>query len=214
MSGPTLNDILDLPDDNEVKRALLNAGIGTDYDAFCERVEDALIDGVIHMERMKPQFANLGEDALTGILAFGLEMKGFTADHDNYRNGHCDLLVKEGRFEWYGEAKLDKGPQYTLEGFRQLCDRYTPGSGYARRGGLIVYTQKSNKLEVLNDWVAKIQADYEHATVFTPVCLNTLTSMSSHNHPATGLPIKVRHYPISFYHEPTDKSARSRKSRV
>jgi hypothetical protein len=211
MNGPTLQDIMSLPDDNEVKKALLNAGIGTEYDAFCERVEDAVLQGVIHMENNKPQFSSLGEDTLTGILAYGLQMKGFSADHDTYRNGHCDLLVKEGAYEWFGEAKLDKGPKYTLEGFRQLCDRYAPGGGFSRRGGLIVYTDKQNKIRVLEAWVKKIQSDYERPTVFSPVCKQTLTSKSTHSHPATGLDFIVRHYPISFYHKPTDKSARSRK---
>lgn len=212
MIGPTLADILALPEDNEVRKALLNAGIGSEYDVFCERVEDAILEGIIHLERMKPQFAGLGEDTLTGILSYGLQMKGFSADHDNYRNGHCDLVVKDGRFEWYGEAKLDKGPKYSLEGFRQLCDRYAPAGPTSCRGGLIVYSAKRNKLRILDVWMKRIQKDFEVPTSFTVICRNTLTSRSTHSHPASGLDFKVRHFPISFYHRPSDKSAKARKS--
>jgi hypothetical protein len=211
MIGPTLEDILGLPEDNEVRRALVNAGIATPYDAFCERVEDAILGFIIKVEEKKPNFAKSDEDALTGILAMILDAKGFSADHDNYRNGHCDLLVKQGRYEWYGEAKLDKGPAYALEGFRQLCDRYSPGGPNTCRGGLIVYTVRPNKLEILKDWVARIDDEFESDMNFTPICEQTLTTVSRHVHPATGLEFRVRHFPISFYHKPTDKSARARK---
>ena len=213
MTGPTLADIMALSEDNEVKRTLLNQGIGTDYDIFCESVEDAILEGIARMEAMKPQFASLGEDPLTGILAFGLQMKGFSADHDNYRNGHCDLVVKSGRYEWYGEAKLDKGPHYVLEGFRQLCDRYAPGGGFTCRGGLIIYTSKRNKLRILDVWAKRIKQSFGIPTDFSPICKVTLTAKSSHVHPATGLDFKVRHFPISFYHRPTDKSAKARKGK-
>lgn len=211
MTGPTLAEIMSYSEDNEVKRTLLNQGIGSDYDIFCENVENAILEGIAYMESMKPQFKGLGEDPLTGILSFGLQMKGFSSDHDNYRNGHCDLIVKSGRYEWYGEAKLDKGPGYVLEGFRQLCDRYAPGNGFTCRGGLIVYSSKRNKLRLLDVWVKRIQKSYEVATNFSPLCKLTLTAKSSHVHPATGLDFKVRHFPISFYHRPSDKSARTRK---
>lgn len=212
MIGPTLNEIMAMPEENEVRRSLVNQGIGNDYDIFCERLESTILDGVAFMESMRPQFGGLSEDQLTGILCLALQMKGFSADHDNYRNGHCDLVVKSGRYEWYGEAKLDKGPNYVLEGFRQLCDRYSPGGGFTCRGGLIVYSAKRNKLRILDVWIKRIQKSYEIATVFSPLCKLTLTARSSHVHPATGLDFKVRHFPVSFYHRPTDKSAKSKKN--
>lgn len=213
MNGPTVAEILALPDDNEVKLALLNAGIGSKYDEFCERVEKAILEGVFRLESMKPQFAEMGEDPLTGVLCFGLQMKGFSADHDNYRNGHCDLVVKEGLFEWYGEAKLDQGPNYSLEGFHQLCNRYAPGGPTSNRGGLIVYTQKANKLKVLRDWIKRVTENFGVKVEFSAICLDTLTSRSIHIHPASGLEFKVRHFPISFFHSPTDKSAKARKKK-
>lgn len=210
--NPSIADILNLPDDNPVKVALLNAGIGSQYDEYCARVESAIIEGIVHFENNKPQFGGLGEDALTAILVFGLSMKGFTADHDNYRNGHCDLVVKEGLYEWHGEAKLDTGPGYVMEGFRQLCDRYSPGGPTSNRGGLIIYTKKRDKLKILKVWAARIVKDYEVAVTLIKVCSETLTASTTHKHGASGLDYKVRHLPISFYHKPTDKSARNRKS--
>lgn len=208
--NPSIADILSLSDDNPVKQALLSAGIGCLYDDFCNRVESAILEGIIHFEDNKPYFKGLGEDALTVTLAFGLKMKGFSADHDNYRNGHCDLVVKEGAYEWHGEAKLDTGPGYVMEGFRQLCDRYSPGGPNSHRGGLIIYTKKRDKLKILKTWAARIVKDYEVVVTFSDICKHTLTTKSVHKHAASGLDYKIRHLPISFYHKPSDKSARNR----
>lgn len=210
--NPSIADILNLPDDNPVKVALLNAGIGNLYDDYCARVESAILEGIVHFENNKPYFKDMGEDALTVVLAFGLSMKGFTADHDNYRNGHCDLVVKEGLYEWHGEAKLDKGPGYVMEGFRQLCDRYSPGGPTSNRGGLIIYTKKRDKLKILKVWAARIIKDYEVAVTLLEVCKRTLTASTVHKHAASGLDYKIKHLPISFYHKPSDKSARNRKT--
>ncbi|WP_156996891.1 MULTISPECIES: hypothetical protein [unclassified Pseudomonas] len=210
--NPSIADIMNLSDDNPVKIALLNAGIGNAYDDYCSRVESAILEGIFHFENNKPHFKDFGEDALTVVLVFGLSMKGFTADHDNYRNGHCDLVVKEGLYEWHGEAKLDTGPGYVMEGFRQLCDRYSPGGPTSNRGGLIIYTKKRDKLKILKVWAARIVKDYEVVVTLLDLCSNTLTAKTVHKHAASGLDYKVRHLPISFYHKPTDKSAKNRKT--
>lgn len=207
----TIDDIMALDDDNAVKQALLNAGICNNYDEFCARVESGVLKAINTLENNKPQFSSLGEDALTAVLAFGLEMIGFSADHDNYRNGHCDLVVKEGAYEWYGEAKLDQGAGYVMEGFRQLCDRYTNGGPNSKRGALIIYTKKRNKLKILDVWVKRIVKDYERPVDLQQMCSLTLTARTQHIHDASGLPFTVRHMPVSFYHKPTDKSARNRK---
>jgi len=206
----TLADIENLPDDNEVKLALFRSGLGP-YENFCEQVENSIVQAMHKLEKSKPQFKGLSEDALTAIIAFGLDMLGFNVDHDNYRNGHCDLVIKQGLFEWYGEAKLDSGPGYVMEGFRQLCDRYSPGGPTANRGGLIVYTKKRNKKRILEVWLKRIVKDYERTVTITQVCPVTQTGKTEHEHPASGLTFHVRHFPISFYHSPTDKSARARK---
>lgn len=210
----TVDEIMAMDDGNAVKQALLNAGVGSDYDGFCVRVEDGILRAVEKLEKNKPQFGALGEDALTAVLAFGLELLGFSADHDNYRNGHCDLVVKDGRYEWYGEAKLDKGPGYVMEGFRQLCDRYPSGGPKSKRGGLIIYTKKRNKVRILDVWIKRIQKDYEQPIELQSMCLDTLTARTQHEHSASGLPFTVRHIPVSFYHRPTDKAERNRQAKL
>ncbi|MED8000571.1 hypothetical protein [Pseudomonas aeruginosa] len=210
----TLADIYALPDDHEIKQAFLNKGIGSAYDEFCNRVEEFLLQGVQYLEKNKPKYRYLDEDTLTSILVFGLQQRDFQADHDNYCNGHCDLVVRSGNYEWYGEAKLDKGPGYVMEGFRQLCDRYAPGGPTTNRGGLIVYTRKRNKSKILDVWVKRIVRDYADVSSvnLNGLCEETLTARTSHLHPATGLDFKVRHIPVSFYYKPTDRSARSSRS--
>lgn len=210
----TVDDIMAMDDGNAVKQALLNAGVCSGYDEFCVRVEDGVLRAIETLEKNKPQFGSLAEDPLTAVLAFGLELLGFSADHDNYRNGHCDLVVKEGRYEWYGEAKLDKGPGYVMEGFRQLCDRYPSGGPKSKRGGLIIYTQKRNKVRILDVWIKRIQKDYEWPVVLQSMCMNTLTARTQHAHVASGLPFTVRHFPVSFYHRPSDKAERARLAKL
>jgi hypothetical protein len=202
--NPTLEDVQSWPDDNPIKQALINAGIFSDYDLFCEGLETAVLSAIDHLEKLKSLYVKLGEDPITLMIVFALSKDGFEVSHDAYRNGHCDIVVRKGIYEWYGEAKLDDGPGYVMKGFRQLCDRYSPGGSTTNRGGLIVYTKKRNKLKVLDVWLQRIVKDYERPVTLFPICQNTLTGKTQHVHPATGLDFKVRHFPVSMFHQPTD----------
>jgi len=199
----TIEDIENLPDDHPVRVALVGAG-GLGYEAFCDRVEDSILSAIEHVEKGKGMYSKLGEDAISCMIIFALGKDGLNADHDAFRNGHCDILVKKGRFEWYGEAKLDNGPKYVLGGFRQLTDRYAPAGPTTNRGGLLVYTKQPNKLARLNGWLKEIQNEFESPITLLPVCMNTLTGRTTHTHPASGLEFRVRHFPVSMYHRPTD----------
>ena len=79
MTGPSLADIMLLPEDNEVRRTLLNQGIGSDYDIFCESVEDAILEGITRMEAMKPQFSGLGDAKALNVVQ---SCRSYTATDD------------------------------------------------------------------------------------------------------------------------------------
>lgn len=192
-----------LPDGHPIKASLIASG-GSTYAEFCESVENAILSAIHHLEKAKSIYVKLGEDAITLMIIFALGKDGLDADHDALRNGHCDIVVKKGMYEWYGEAKLDKGPAYILDGFRQLCDRYSPGGPTTNRGGMLVYTNLPRKLERLEGWLDRIEQEFEPKIDIKTVCKNTLTGWSSHVHQASGLDFVVRHFPISMYHNPTD----------
>ncbi|WP_236187188.1 hypothetical protein [Pseudomonas protegens] len=207
-----VSDILQLPDNSSVKTSFLQ-DVVTSYDSFCDLVENRVLDVALELERNKPLYHEMGEDQLTGIFVISLKLSGLDADHDTYRNGHVDLLVKNGRYEWMGEAKLDNGPAYLMEGFRQLSDRYTDGNPTSSRGGLLIYTQKQNKTVLMDNWLAHVSENYEVPVECVERCQETLSSRTRHIHNATGIDYRIRHIAVSLYYKPTDKSARNSKAK-
>ncbi|WP_313057923.1 hypothetical protein [Pseudomonas rhodesiae] len=207
-----VSDILQLPDSSSVKTSFLQ-DVVTSYDSFCDLVENRVLDVALELERNKPLYHEMGEDQLTGIFVISLKISGLDADHDTYRNGHVDLLVKNGRYEWMGEAKLDNGPAYLMEGFRQLSDRYTDGNPTSSRGGLLIYTQKQNKMVLMDNWLAHVSGNYEVPVECVERCQETLSSRTRHTHNATGIDYRIRHIAVSLYYKPTDKSARNSKAK-
>lgn len=207
-----LETIEQLPEESLVKQTVSRDISRPSYDEFCEDVEERLIDAIIHLEQHKSLFHALSEDQLSGIILTWLKGAGLDAEHDSSRNGHVDLLVKSGRFNWLGEAKIDRGPVYVMDGFRQLCDRYADGNYYSSKGAVIVYTDKQSKIAFLDGWMNHLVSNYEHAVTRCGRCMQTLSEVTTHLHPATGLEYRVRHFPVSLHYKPTDKSARNAKS--
>lgn len=208
-----LETIMNLPGGSIVRVTVERELSRPSYDEFCCDVEEHLIDAILNLEQHKSIFYKLGEDQLSTVILTWLKGAGLDAEHDSNRNGHVDLLVKSGRFNWLGEAKLDKGPAYVMEGFRQLCDRYADGNSFSSKGAVIIYTDKQSKMDFLDGWMEHLVSNYEMAVSRHPRCLQTLSEVTSHVHSATGLNYQVRHFPVSMYYKPTDKSARKSKSR-
>lgn len=206
----SLEKILELPDGNVLKVSV-EQSLAPTYEAFCDVLERKLLDVALEIERNKSLFFELGEDCLTAIVSVSMKAAGFDAEHDTYRNGHADLLIKSenGRYEWFAEAKLDNGPAYIMEGFRQLSDRYADGNPVSSRGGLLIYTDKQHKIKMLDGWIAHVSEKYEIPVVCTERCMETLTARTEHEHQASGISYRVRHIPVSLYYKPTDRSARN-----
>jgi len=206
----TVGQALNLPD-GSVIRLSVQQDLAPTYEVFCNCVERKVLDIALDMERNKKNLLSLGEDPRTTIIGIALKAAGFDAEHDTNRNGHVDLLVKNGRYEWMAEAKNDNGPAYIMEGFRQLVDRYADGNPNSSSGALLIYTDKANKSTLLDNWIKHVSDYYEYPISNAEKCMETLTSRTTHVSEATGLNYRVRHIPISFYYKPTDKSARNSK---
>ncbi|MCI3908833.1 hypothetical protein MQC82_04570 [Pseudomonas viridiflava] len=205
--------ILEFSDNSAIKISFLQ-DVAPSYNVFCDLVEAKILEAVYALEHQKPLYHNLGEDQLTGILVIGLKVAGLDAEHDTFRNGHVDILVKNGRYEWLAEAKLDDGPAYIMDGFRQLADRYSDGAPTGCRGGLLIYTKKTNKVSFMDGWLNHLSANYEVPVTRSIRCSDTLTSYTSHAHHATGIEYRVKHFAVSMYYNPTDKSARKAKGKL
>ena len=76
------------------------------------------------------------EDRITIDIVNILSAKGYTSSHDKKSGGHVDITVELRDFIWFGEAKKHEAYGNLLEGFKQLCTRYTTGEVNQNNGGL------------------------------------------------------------------------------
>lgn len=157
------------------------------------------------------------EDRFNLEIANSLRIMGYQASHDRWSNGHPDIFVESpGRgFKWTGESKIHSTYDYLLEGYKQLCERYSSGFKYQDQGAVFVITKNIDIKSLMNNWRETLAADvdYQAAGVTVYDCkLDKMCFMSSHKHSVSGEDFEVRHIPISIRFQPTDKSAISRKN--
>lgn len=125
-------------------------------DADFEKAFDTLLQKSVEgLETNKEYFKTLGEDALSGILALALTMPGLTVTREAHSNGHVDLTIVADRSipprKKLGEAKVWRGPEWHIQGLKQLLDRYT--TGREGRGLVIAYVKNRN----ITDLVKKLR---------------------------------------------------------
>lgn len=207
----------DLEKDIELQRIdnllRLAAIAANSYDGFKALIRKRLDKAVKKFEsqtnKMKYEF---GEDALTLYLMALLEDEtlGLIAYHEVNERGHCDITITFGEFIWHGEAKRHMGGYaYLFKGYGQLTERYSTGTEIAKSGGLIIYTENSNCLQMMNAWESHVKKCAPRIHVnkgfsITHCPKNQLVLISNHTHTVSGLDYEVIHYPINFYHKPVD----------
>lgn len=116
-------------------------------DADFEKAFDALLEkSVAGLEGNKSNFATLDEEALSAILALALSTPGLSVTQETHSNGHVDITITADHCvpvrKKLGEAKIWDGPEYHINGIKQLLDRYT--TGREGRGLVIPYVRKRN----------------------------------------------------------------------
>lgn len=148
--------------------------------------------------------ADRKEDALTNDIIGLLVALGFDASHDTDCNGHCDVVIKgvDG-FLWLAEAKIHSSYEWLRKGIRQLLTRYSTGMPGQDDGALIIYCKGERIDMVMKKWRAEL-AEAEEEAIVTNCDRNPLVLNSRHVHQRTGLEFRVRHVPISLYHNPQD----------
>ncbi|EPM5497404.1 hypothetical protein ACTM7A_001340 [Vibrio fluvialis] len=156
------------------------------------------------------------EDRFNLDIANSLKLLGYQASHDRWNNGHPDIFVESpGRgYKWTAESKIHSTYDYLLEGYKQLCERYSSGFQYQDQGAVLVITKNMDIKSLMDNWRKVLAADvgYQKAGVTIYDCkLDKMCFMSSHKHSVSGENFEVRHIPISIKFQPTDKSALNRK---
>ena len=118
-------------------------------DLFTARTEqefetafNAILERAVRgLERNCKHFASLDEEGLSGVLAQGLSVPGFSVQQEALSKGHVDLTIEMNHCApartKLAEAKIYRGPQNHVAGLGQLLSRYT--TGRESRGLLIVY---------------------------------------------------------------------------
>jgi len=119
---------------------LMTARNEAEYEAAFDVI---LKESLAHLEKNKTHYSSLDEEGLTSVLAGCLTMPGLIVSQEKHSNGHVDITIEMPyntvSQTKLGEAKIYNGPQYHIDGLKQLLGRYT--TGREGRGLLIVYVQ-------------------------------------------------------------------------
>ena len=112
---------------------------------------------------------------------------------------------------WLGEAKIARSNTDSMEGWKQLVDRYSTGEPNNCYGGLLLYFPQPNVLEKIESWKAFLSDRAKLSSVKDCCKRPKVSFLTEIEHPVSQSPYIVRHMPVMLYFEPTDKSARSSK---
>ncbi|CAH1602493.1 conserved hypothetical protein [Vibrio jasicida] len=153
------------------------------------------------------------EDRFNVDIASNLAQVGYRAHHDKWMNGHPDIYVDSHRgYKWIGESKLHSDYETLLEGFRQLSTRYSSGFVGQNHGAVLIVTKNQSISNLMEKWQEKLLSSEFQGVEVKECKMDTTCFLSAHDHPVTGEKYTVRHIPISILFNPTDKSARNRKT--
>lgn len=185
------------------------------YEQFINLLYQNIDEIVSELLSNSEDFINADEDYISNCICRSLVDRRFTAVREVQENGRADIRVKKGSFKWIAEAKRATSMTNVREGFLQLLTRYSKGEGNATSGGLFIYIQGETckEAEFMLKWinnelvkqkVAKIMSS--NSCVLKPTCIITTLI-----HPGSSNEYKLRSMPISFFHNPQDKSGRKAK---
>jgi hypothetical protein len=151
------------------------------------------------------------EDGLTIDIVTSLKHLGFYATHDEDIGGHCDIVVRgKDNFLWMAEAKIHNAYDWLAKGYRQITTRYSTGMPGQDAGGLVIYCKAANVKSIMDTWRAHFAELFGDVTI-VDCHTSPLSFVSISTHPRSGLSFRIRHMPISVWHDPKDGEARKKK---
>jgi hypothetical protein len=221
MTTLNLNDLNRLQSHPETKSCVIEyigktLGIYEEYAVFVLRINSEIDSIISKMELGKNYYNTHLEDAITNTICLMLQQKSISAEHGRYSSGETDLSVMHGPNQWIAEAKWWNQDENALEGMRQLSTRYASGGDNACAGGVLLYNRTGNlsdKIERLKELYSKRGWEFLEINV-SPCKTSSFAFITEHKNASSGLNYEVRHRALNFYHNPQDKSARSRGSSV
>ena len=153
------------------------------------------------------------EDRYNVDIANTLNQIGYQAHHDKWINGHPDIFVESHRgYKWIGESKIHSDYNNLLDGFRQLTTRYSSGFIGQNHGAVLIVTKNESIKQLMLKWQTKLEESEFDCKSVEKCSEDDNCFVSMHEHHVSGEDYTVRHIPISIRFNPTDKSARNRKT--
>jgi len=188
-----------------VGRRLLAASQG--YDEWVNVLEIDLLECIKMMEEDPKVREKDGEDRLTAELISMLRSRAYDSSHDEMIGGHSDIVVRHAKgYLWLGEAKVHGTYDYLLQGFHQLCTRYSRGTPDSDKGGLIIYARNQNVGSMIAKWRAHLpSAEVEGLQIDDCALRQQLGFRSTHKHGSSGRDYKVWHIGVVLHFDPKDK---------
>ncbi len=217
MSTLTLHDLNNLQAHPESRSCVTEykaraLGVYEEYSEFVQRINREIDSIIRKMESARDYYKDMTEDGITYFICMMLQQKSMLASHGKYSSGETDLTVEHGPNLWIAEAKWWKQDENALEGMRQLSTRYTTGSDNANAGSVLLYNSTGNladKVDRLKQIYAQKGDEFPEIEI-KPCDISTSAFKTQHKNSSSGLNYEVRHRALNFYHNPQDKSAKSR----
>lgn len=200
--------------DPYLKNVIRRCAVET-YPEFIEVLYDDIDIVIDEIERNPELHSSLREDQITIQIVNMLRRSSYTASHDQKSGGHVDVTVESRwrSFVWLGEAKKQNGKAYFNEGLLQLLNRYSQGSPGRDQGGLMLYLTKGDAVKAMDTWKQALGIDKQCKTVTPCAKRDGLAFFSTHNHPRSGRPYRIRHMGVMLHFAPNDRSARKAAAR-
>lgn len=177
----------------------------TDFSDQQQLIERAVDYCALKLAENRHLKQSRSEDELTIDIIEILLGMGYDATHDTQVGGHVDILVRGKRdFLWIGECKIHGAYDWLLQGYQQLDTRYSTGNPGQDTGEILIFVFNARLDEVVAKWMEHLKNSRADVAVEVSPSDN-LVHYSTHPHPGTGRPFRVRHKPISLYWKPDDK---------
>ncbi|GKX58555.1 hypothetical protein [Leminorella grimontii] len=187
-------------------RHFLGQLLCSSYEEFLDLLYKDMSECIELMEEDPKVRLHDGEDRLTTDVISFFKAKGYQASHDEMIGGHSDVVIRFKGYMWLGEAKIHSSYSYLMQGFSQLCTRYSSGTSNNCNGGLLIYIRNNDAASVIAEWNNRLNSVGLPNYIYSD-CENRqgLSFYSQHTHSRSGLPYKVKHMGIVLGFDPQDK---------
>lgn len=202
----TLSALINYSDHIPMLRGFPERILADSYEKFIFALYQDIERIICNIEENPELRKNDNENRLTIDIVNQLRCIGYDASHDEKIGGHADICVKKNNYIWIGEAKIHSSYPYILQGFQQLCTRYSNGGSNRKEGALIIYIFSKDAKGIMDKWKQHLLDSNEYKDnieieeqmdLYRELCF-----YSKHKHSASGLDFRVKHIPVLLNFDP------------